>query len=310
MDLHPPRTAPVPKPTRSEPNPRSPAEPPSGTCGGILADYMGLGKTVMALSLVAATLEEQESPTLVVCPSTLVQQWKREAARWLPGVDCVVVTSTRTLASQLDGHRGLALAAYSTLRRINVAGAQLHRVVFDEAHTMGSARPPSPSTPATHTATVKVGSGPPGPVAPFPRLLVCRLCHPVLFPAGVRLHRRTPPLGADRHARHHPALRPLHADGAACRHVQRLGVQPQHGSVYSRQRQLLRRAAGGVHAAPYRGGAGCSAGHRRGAPPGPAGAAVGGGAARVHRRQVAGQHGARAGHRHGTAPSGRRCQRG
>lgn len=107
---------------------------------------MGLGKTVMTLALVAATLDQQDAPTLVVCPSGLVKQWQQEVARWLPGVDCVLVNSKRSLAQQLGGRKGVALVAYNTLQTLVVTGAQLHRVVFDEAHAMGPVRPPSEST--------------------------------------------------------------------------------------------------------------------------------------------------------------------
>ncbi len=52
------------------------------TCGlgGLLADEMGLGKTVQTLAM----LESLRSPALVVCPSSLVWNWKREASHFLP----------------------------------------------------------------------------------------------------------------------------------------------------------------------------------------------------------------------------------
>jgi SNF2 family DNA or RNA helicase len=53
--------------------------------GGILADDMGLGKTIQLLSLVAAQ-PPGSSPTLLVCPMSLVGNWQREAARFTPGL--------------------------------------------------------------------------------------------------------------------------------------------------------------------------------------------------------------------------------
>jgi hypothetical protein len=64
--------------------------------GGILADEMGLGKTLEALALLSALrvaksqipdLESQTSgPCLVVCPASLVENWRREAARFAPSL--------------------------------------------------------------------------------------------------------------------------------------------------------------------------------------------------------------------------------
>jgi len=48
--------------------------------GGLLADEMGLGKTIQALAM----LEARPGPHLVVCPSSLVWNWQREAARFTP----------------------------------------------------------------------------------------------------------------------------------------------------------------------------------------------------------------------------------
>ncbi len=49
--------------------------------GGCLADDMGLGKTIQLLSLHA----KRGGATLVVCPTSLVANWEREAKRFLPG---------------------------------------------------------------------------------------------------------------------------------------------------------------------------------------------------------------------------------
>ncbi len=48
--------------------------------GGCLADDMGLGKTIQILALHA----HRQGPTLVVCPTSLIANWEREAATFLP----------------------------------------------------------------------------------------------------------------------------------------------------------------------------------------------------------------------------------
>ncbi|HEX9782750.1 MAG TPA: DEAD/DEAH box helicase [Opitutaceae bacterium] len=53
---------------------------------GILADEMGLGKTLQALALITAIKRNgrEAGPCLVVCPASLVENWRREAARFAP----------------------------------------------------------------------------------------------------------------------------------------------------------------------------------------------------------------------------------
>ena len=48
--------------------------------GALLADEMGLGKTVQTLAMI----ECLQGTTLVVCPSSLVWNWRREAQHFLP----------------------------------------------------------------------------------------------------------------------------------------------------------------------------------------------------------------------------------
>lgn len=55
--------------------------------GGILADEMGLGKTVQTISFFAWLKEHYPNftkPHLVVCPSSTMENWKREFECWLP----------------------------------------------------------------------------------------------------------------------------------------------------------------------------------------------------------------------------------
>lgn len=53
--------------------------------GGIIGDEMGLGKTIQVLSFLGALhFSKMYKPSIVVCPVTLLQQWKREAQKWYP----------------------------------------------------------------------------------------------------------------------------------------------------------------------------------------------------------------------------------
>ena len=50
----------------------------------ILADEMGLGKTVQLLALLSSRIRKNGEPALIVCPASLVVNWAREAARFVP----------------------------------------------------------------------------------------------------------------------------------------------------------------------------------------------------------------------------------
>ena len=54
---------------------------------GILCDEMGLGKTLQALCMLMLDRRQpgcSYAPSLVVCPSTLVDHWKQETETFFP----------------------------------------------------------------------------------------------------------------------------------------------------------------------------------------------------------------------------------
>ena len=57
--------------------------------GGVLADDMGLGKTVQTLTWLAWLREtaKSKSPSLVVCPKSVADNWRAEVERFLPDLN-------------------------------------------------------------------------------------------------------------------------------------------------------------------------------------------------------------------------------
>ncbi len=84
----------------------------------LLADDMGLGKTVQAAAaLRILCFRERIKSALVVCPASLVHQWRSELRLWAPELTVVPVSGTpaeRARTWQLPAH--IYLVGYETLR--------------------------------------------------------------------------------------------------------------------------------------------------------------------------------------------------
>ena len=97
---------------------------------GLLADEMGLGKTVQVLAFIRTIRGKH----LVVCPSSLIFNWQREAARFAPELKTIAVAGSDR-AGALRQEAGLYITSYPLLRR----DADLYRdidfetVILDEA---------------------------------------------------------------------------------------------------------------------------------------------------------------------------------
>ncbi|HFD86043.1 MAG TPA: DEAD/DEAH box helicase, partial [Gammaproteobacteria bacterium] len=58
--------------------------------GGILADEMGLGKTVQIIAVLASPDRERVSPSVIIAPGSLLENWKREIVRFAPEIRVLV----------------------------------------------------------------------------------------------------------------------------------------------------------------------------------------------------------------------------
>ncbi|MCO1581182.1 DEAD/DEAH box helicase [Crossiella sp. SN42] len=97
--------------------------------GGILADEMGLGKTLQAISLLAT----RPGPHLVVCPTSLVGNWRRELDRFAPALPVRAHHGPRRSLDNLAAE--VVVTSYGALRADaeELAGTSWDTVIFDEA---------------------------------------------------------------------------------------------------------------------------------------------------------------------------------
>ena len=116
--------------------------------GGILADEMGLGKTLQALALLSAVQAARASPdapapSLVICPASLVENWRREAAKFAPGLRIFIHHGARRLAAAAETATfDLVITSYGTLARDRdlFASVPFAIIIADEAQHIKNRR--------------------------------------------------------------------------------------------------------------------------------------------------------------------------
>ena len=108
--------------------------------GGILADEMGLGKTIQIIAYLAVlhhsnvlqelkiqntSLSSASPPrtggVLIVCPATLINQWRNELHLWYPPLRVCVMhqlneTERREAIKQASSNQGILITSYETMR--------------------------------------------------------------------------------------------------------------------------------------------------------------------------------------------------
>lgn len=108
--------------------------------GGILADDMGLGKTLQTLTWLAWLKEKHKSnpkPALVICPASVLHNWRREAEKFTPHLKVLVLESgsaRHNLRKQIPQH-DIIVTNYALLRRdlTELQKFQFCAMVLDEA---------------------------------------------------------------------------------------------------------------------------------------------------------------------------------
>ncbi|XP_031122119.1 protein CHROMATIN REMODELING 8 [Ipomoea triloba] len=75
--------------------------------GGIIGDEMGLGKTVQVLAFLGSLhFSNAYKPSIIVCPLTLLQQWKREAKKWYPSFRVEILHDSVSVNDLPDKKKG------------------------------------------------------------------------------------------------------------------------------------------------------------------------------------------------------------
>ena len=123
--------------------------------GALLADEMGMGKTLQTIALIWTLLKQNpvyEAPpvikkALIVCPVTLINNWKKEFRKWLGservGVFVADGTHNRLRDFTMGKSYSVMIIGYEKLRTVYEElnkGSGIDLVVADEGHRLKTAK--------------------------------------------------------------------------------------------------------------------------------------------------------------------------
>lgn len=107
--------------------------------GAILADEMGLGKTIQVIALLASPERDAAAPSMIVAPTTLLENWRREIGKFAQGLRVIVHQG----ADRSGDYRTLCdadvvITSYETVVRDSSMFAMIdwRIVVLDEAQAI------------------------------------------------------------------------------------------------------------------------------------------------------------------------------
>ena len=109
--------------------------------GGILADDMGLGKTLQSIAFIESVLPDVRTrnlPVLIVCPASLLYNWRNELKKFAPHIQVQVIDGNKTKRINLwkqTSHADVIITSYPTLRMDTelYRNRLFHTLFLDEA---------------------------------------------------------------------------------------------------------------------------------------------------------------------------------
>ncbi|MBK6922066.1 MAG: DEAD/DEAH box helicase [Deltaproteobacteria bacterium] len=113
--------------------------------GGVLADDMGLGKTLQTIAHIVACKQRGmlRSPALIVTPTSLVGNWRRELKKFAPSLRVLELRGADRHRRRLElPDHDVVITSYGLLvrDREQLVGARFSMLVADEAQTIKNAR--------------------------------------------------------------------------------------------------------------------------------------------------------------------------
>lgn len=110
--------------------------------GGILADEMGLGKTIQTIALILSEKEEGKTkPSIVVCPTSLIYNWKDEIEKFAPDLRVLILYGNKKRREELLGELkdfDVIVTSYPIVRRDieELKDIDFNLCIIDEAQSI------------------------------------------------------------------------------------------------------------------------------------------------------------------------------
>ena len=111
--------------------------------GACLADDMGLGKTVQTLAALQQDRQQgNDRPNLLVCPTSVINNWQREAARFTPDLPVLLHHGPNRQDGgafrEASGEQHLVITSYGTMNRDRdlLGSIPWRAVILDEAQNI------------------------------------------------------------------------------------------------------------------------------------------------------------------------------
>jgi SNF2 family DNA or RNA helicase len=107
----------------------------SAGVGGLLGDEMGLGKTLQIIMLLESELENGNLPNLIVCPPSLLENWKREIKLFINRDAVIHQGVNRMLNKKHILETPIVIASYDAIRKDELLLNQINwnLIAADEA---------------------------------------------------------------------------------------------------------------------------------------------------------------------------------
>jgi SNF2 family DNA or RNA helicase len=109
-------------------------------CGGVLADEVGLGKTILSICMMIGNVKPR---TLVILPKSLVLQWKEQIEKFSSSLQVFILMKSTDRVVTHSGLPVVYLMSHSLLNIRNrvVGTSEVHnyvwdRIIIDEAHML------------------------------------------------------------------------------------------------------------------------------------------------------------------------------
>ena len=113
---------------------------------GILADEMGLGKTIQTIAFLAYLLQFKDirGPHLVVCPNSVLGNWKKEFNKWLPALNVIKLIPRQEVRYEIlekyikPGNFDVCLTSYEgvSICKKELKNINWKYIIVDEAHRL------------------------------------------------------------------------------------------------------------------------------------------------------------------------------